>query len=201
MSDKRQKCKVTGCSQLCVATPDKTKPTIWTVGDSKKNECPGVPIYPPKRTDLCYYHTKKERKLLSGILFTLATFKLIVIFFPFILLITRRIKIKEALYYILPFFVLMIPYIVNPPYFWQMVGNWTFSETGESNMVLGFLYAILKVFEPAQLMFVSFGVFILLVNIKDESWKNRALIVALLVLITMFVFYLVLMGTFTRAPT
>ena len=148
-----------------------------------------------------YLQLKKERKVLSGILFTLATFKIIVIFFPFILIITKRIKIKEILYYLFPFFILMIPYIINPPYFLQMVDNWTASREGEFNTTLGFLYAILKVFEPAQLMFVSFGVFIFCINIKDETWKNRAFFFALLVLITMFVFYLVLMGTFTRAPT
>ena len=147
-----------------------------------------------------YLQLKKERKILSGLLFTIATFKIIVIVFPFILIITKKIKIKELLYYITPFFILIIPYFINPPFFWQMVGNWTVTEVGQYNIVLRFLYTILKVFEPAQLMFVSFCIIILLINIKDELWKNRAFYAALVFLITIFVFYLVLMAVFTRAP-
>ena len=138
---------------------------------------------------------------MSGILFTIATFKIIVIFFPFVLLITKKIKIKDLIYYLAPFFVLFIPYLVNPPYFWQMYANWTVSDFEGVNIILQFLYAILKVFEPAQLMFVSFGVFLIYVNIDNDLWKNRAFYTSIVVLSTMFVFYLVLMGTFTRSPT
>ncbi len=148
-----------------------------------------------------YRQLQKDRKTLSGILFTIATFKIIVIVFPFILLITKKIKIKDLVYYIAPFFVLFIPYLVNPPYFWQMYANWTVSDLEESNLILLFLHTILKVFEPAQLMFVSFGIFLIYTNIEKQPWKNRAFYIGFIILTTMFVFYLVLMGTFTRSPT
>ena len=148
-----------------------------------------------------YRQLQKERKIVSGLLFTIATYKIIVMVFPFILLITKKIKIKDLIYYLAPFFVLFIPYFVNPPYFWQMYANWIVSDLEGSNIILQFLYAILKVFEPAQLMFVSFGVFLLYVNIENELWKNRAFYTSIVILSVMFVFYLVLMGTFTRSPT
>lgn len=148
-----------------------------------------------------YRQLHEDRKILSGILFTIATFKIIVIFFPFILLITKKIKLKDLVYYLAPFFILFIPYLVNPPYFWQMYANWTVSDLEGSNLILRFLYTILKIFEPAQLMFVSFGVFLIYVNIEKNPWKDRAFYIGFIVLTTMFVFYLVLMGTFTRSPT
>jgi len=117
------------------------------------------------------------------------------------LLITKKIKIKDLVYYIAPFFVLFIPYLVNPPYFLQMYANWTVSDLEESNLILLFLHTILKVFEPAQLMFVSFGIFLIYTNIEKQPWKNRAFYIGFIILTTMFVFYLVLMGTFTRSPT
>ena len=148
-----------------------------------------------------YRQLQKEQKIFSGIFFTLATFKIIAIFFPFILLIVKRIKLKELIYYIVPFSILFLPYFINPPYFWQMYANWTVSDVEGSNLLLRFLYTILKVFEPAQLMFVSFGIFIISVNVEKDPWKDRFILIGFVVLTTMFVFYLVLMGSFTRVPT
>ena len=148
-----------------------------------------------------YRSLEKDQKVLSGILFAIATYKIIVIIFPFILLITKKIKLKELVYYLAPFVILFVPYLINPPYFWQMYANWTASDIESSSFILSLLYIVLKIFEPAQLMFVSFGFFLIYVNFEKDPWKKRAFYGTLVVMTTMFVFYLVLMGMFTRAPT
>ena len=57
---KNYRCKIANCPALSIGTPIKTKKTHWTVGDSKKNDVPGAPIYPTKRLGFCHYHYMKE---------------------------------------------------------------------------------------------------------------------------------------------
>lgn len=151
---------------------------------------------------LSYIQLEKDRKWLSGILFTIATFKIYVILFPFLLLITKKIKIKEIIYYLLPFAILCIPYMINPPYFLQMVSNWNQPIGNDVNIILSFVNVVMKLFEPAQLMFVSFMVLILVLNvnqniIKDKLWKFRIFVIAISGETLMFITYLIFLSIIT----
>ena len=58
---KNDRCKISGCPHPSIGFPDKTQPTVRTVGDSKKDECSGAPIYPTTRVGFCHYHYQKEK--------------------------------------------------------------------------------------------------------------------------------------------
>ena len=70
-----------------------------------------------------YVALKNDKKWLSGLLFTLATYKIIVIVFPFILLIVKKIKLRNIAFFFIPFAFICIPYYIFPDYFLSMVYN------------------------------------------------------------------------------
>lgn len=146
-----------------------------------------------------YLQLEKDRKWLSGILFTIATFKIYVIIFPFILLITKKIKIKEIIYYLLPFMILIIPYIINPNFFLQMYSNWTHPIGTEELPILNYINVVMKLFEPAQMMFVSFMVLVLELNlnrnyVRNEKSRLRIYIIIFIGETFLFASYLILLG-------
>ncbi|MHA2088853.1 MAG: glycosyltransferase family 87 protein, partial [Promethearchaeota archaeon] len=71
-----------------------------------------------------FVYLEKDQKWIAGLLFTLATFKITAIVFLPLLLITRKIKWKDLIYFLIPFALLIIPYIIFPDYFLQMITNW-----------------------------------------------------------------------------
>ncbi len=148
-----------------------------------------------------YIQLERERKMISGLLFTIATFKIYVVIFPLILLVSKKIKFKDLLYYLIPFIILFIPYIVNPSYFFQMVSNWNYSFAPNANIFLRVINTILKLFEPAQLMFISFIVLVFVLNlnnniVKNIQWKKWILIIAAIGEAILFISFLFFFGIF-----
>lgn len=132
-----------------------------------------------------YIQLDKDKKLFSGIFFTLATFKIILITIPFVFIIIKKIKGKDLIYYFLPFTLICIPYIIFPEYFLSMISNWLHSADTTSGLpILTFFLIIWRLIQPAHLMFISVIVLIILLNIQNEKAKNR---IASLIYISVFV--------------
>ena len=121
-----------------------------------------------------YIQLEKNNKFLSGIFFTFCTFKIILIIFPFVLILIKKIKGKDLIFYFLPFFIICIPYIIFSGYFSMMVSNWFQSiETTTGFSIINIFLIFWRVIQPAQLMFLSVIIIIILLNIKDEKKKTR----------------------------
>ncbi len=133
-----------------------------------------------------YVFLEKDKKWLAGIFFTLATFKINSFLFLPILLISKKIKIKDLKYFLVPFFLVCIPYMIFPEYFMQMVSNWMYgSENVNSDSI--FIATIMmidmvawKALQPSHLLFYSLIQLIFLENIKSEIRKKRFRITLLL---------------------
>ena len=107
---------------------------------------------------ISYIQLEKDRKWIAGILFAIAMYKINIIAFPLILLIVKKIKFKDLLYFILPFAVLCIPYVIYPEYFMQMFHNWTYIENAgaeETSLFMTIYLISWQAFQTAQLMFMS----------------------------------------------
>ena len=104
---------------------------------------------------LSYEFLEKDKKWLSGIFFTLATFKInAILFIPFIIL-SKKVKLKELYYYIVPFLLISLPYIIFPDYLIQMLDNWGHSDPGIEGLTI--LDPITwKALQPSHLMYISF---------------------------------------------
>lgn len=121
-----------------------------------------------------YVQLEKNKKVFSGIFFTLALFKIILIVVPFILIIVKKIKVKDLFYYFLPLTLICIPYIIFPEYLLSMISNWLSSADTTSGLpILSFFLIIWRLIQPAHLMFISLIVIIMLVNIKDKEARKR----------------------------
>ncbi|MFX1277143.1 MAG: glycosyltransferase family 87 protein [Promethearchaeota archaeon] len=149
-----------------------------------------------------YIQLDKDRKILAGILFTIATYKIYVVIFPLILLISKKIKLKELLYYIVPFGILIMPYFIYPNWLFQILYNWNYSVEPNVSEFLKVVNALLKLFEPAQLMFVSFMVLLLVLNfnkniIHSEKGRKRFLIFTIIGETILFMTYLIFLGIFS----
>jgi len=128
-----------------------------------------------------YVYFERDKKWIAGILFTLATFKITALLFLPVLLIARKIKWKDLLYYLVPFFIICIPYIIFPNYFLQMFHNWFYSD----EEIQGFLILdsiMWKALQPSHLMFIGLLLLIFLENLKNEDRKNlyRIIIVSII---------------------
>ena len=122
-----------------------------------------------------YIYLKRDKKWLSGILFALAMFKINLFIYPLILIIVKELKVKKLYYYVIPFVLLCLPYIIFPDYLYQLVYNWTqppFNETQETILILRIYNILWKAFQPAHLMFLSFIAIIFIVNLKSKKWQN-----------------------------
>ncbi len=135
-----------------------------------------------------YISLEKEKKWIAGILFTLATFKITAILFLPVLLIIRKIRWKDLIYFLIPFFIICIPYIIFPDYFFQMVNNWFYSDE-EVQGILIFDSIMWKALQPSHLMFIGLLLIIFLENITKEDRKNlyRNILVSI---ITVYYVYL-----------
>jgi len=137
-----------------------------------------------------YIQLEKDRKVFSGILFTLASFKITLILIPFIFILIKKIRWKDLIYYLLPLILICIPYIIFPGYFQSMISNWyTSAEASTSLPILNFFLIIWRLIQPAQLMFVSILVVILILNIKNEKTKYR---ISSLIYLSVFIIWILI---------
>jgi len=137
---------------------------------------------------MSYYYLEKDKKWNAGILFVLATFKITAILFLPLLLIIKKVKLKDLLYFLIPFALMFIPYIIFPDYFFQMVNNWGHSDTEIKGLLI--IDSILwKALQPSHLMFIGLLLIIFIENIKDEKRKSvyRTIFVSI---ITVYYVYL-----------
>ena len=131
---------------------------------------------------------EKDKKWISGILFTLSTFKITALLFLPVLLIARKIKCKDLLYYLVPFLIICVPYIIFPNYFLQMFSNWLHSDQGIQGILI-FDSIMWKALQPSHLMFIGLLLIIFLENIKNEDRKNLYRLI-LVSIITLYYVYL-----------
>ncbi|MFX1487671.1 MAG: glycosyltransferase 87 family protein [Promethearchaeota archaeon] len=121
-----------------------------------------------------YIQLDKNKKFLSGIFFALSMFKITLAIFPLLLLIIKRIKIKDFLYYVIPFTLICIPYLIFPNYLLKMISNWFHSIDYVSGFSLvNFFFVLWRLIQPAHLMFICIILVIILLNIKKESLKQK----------------------------
>ena len=117
-----------------------------------------------------YTSLEKDNMWLSGIFFALSTIKINSLLFIPVLLIVKKIKVKDLIYYILPFILLCLPYIIFPEYFLQMLNNWTNTTPGIQGLT--FLDPIIwKAVQPSHLMFLGFMFIVIIENL--EKYKKR----------------------------
>ena len=118
-----------------------------------------------------YEFLEKDKKWLSGIFFTLATFKInAFLFIPFLLL-SKKIKLKELYYYAVPFLLICLPYIIFPDYLLQMLNNWAYSQPGIVGLTV--LDPITwKALQPSHLLYISFLYLFYMEHFKEGKRKR-----------------------------
>ncbi len=135
-----------------------------------------------------FYFLKNEKYWKAGVLFTLATFKITAIMFLPVLLIIKKLKWKDLKYFLIPFLLIIIPYIIFPDYFFQMVKNWGYSDD-EIRGILFFDSVLWKALQPSHLMFIGLLFIIYIENIKDAN-RKKYLRIILVSLISVYYIYL-----------
>lgn len=132
---------------------------------------------------MSYYYLEKDKKWNAGIFFALATFKITAIVFLPVLLIVKKLKVKDLKYYLIPFTIICIPYLIFPDYFFQMVSNWSHSDA-EIKGVLIFDSILWKALQPSHLMFIGLLLITFIENIKGEKRKYiyRILLVSIIII-------------------
>ena len=116
-------------------------------------------------------YLEKDQKWIAGILFSLATFKITAIVFLPLLLIARKIKWKDLIYFLIPFVLIFVPYIIFPDYFLQMITNWGHSDAKIHGLLI-IDSIIWKALQPSHLMFIGLLLIMFMENIKNEERKN-----------------------------
>ena len=135
-----------------------------------------------------FYFLVNDKYWKAGVLFTLATFKITAVLFLPVLLIIKKLKWKDLKYFLVPFFLILIPYIIFPDYFFQMVQNWGHSDA-EIKGILIFDSVLWKALQPSHLMFIGLLLIIFIENIKDDN-RKKYLRITLVSLISIYYIYL-----------
>ncbi|KKM99884.1 hypothetical protein LCGC14_1143400 [marine sediment metagenome] len=135
-----------------------------------------------------FYFMESDKFWKAGFLFTLATFKITAIVFLPVLLIIKKLKWKDLKYFLIPFLLICIPYIIFPDYLFQMVKNWGHSDV-EIKGILFFDSVLWKALQPSHLMFIGLLFIIFIENIKNANRKKNLRII-LVSLITIYYVYL-----------
>lgn len=131
---------------------------------------------------------EKDKKLISGIWFALSMIKINSILFIPVLLITKKIKVKDLIYYVLPIILLCLPYIIFPDYFLQMIDNWTNTTPGIQGLT--FLDPIIwKAVQPSHLMFLGFMAITIFESFEKYK-KSDQIRNALVLILIAFYFYI-----------
>ena len=135
-----------------------------------------------------YIYFERDKKWIAGILFTLASFKITALLYLPVLLIARKIKWKDLLYYLVPFFIICIPYLIFPNYFLQMLNNWLYSDDEIQGLLI--LDSIMwKALQPSHLMFIGLLLLIFFANLNKEDRKKLYRIIFVSI-ITIYYVYL-----------
>ena len=134
-----------------------------------------------------YVYLEKDQKWIAGIFFTLATFKVTAILFLPLLFIVKKIKLKDLMYYLIPFAIVCIPYMIFPEYFFQMVTNWGHSNA-EIKGILVFDSILWKALQPSHLMFIGLLLILFMENIKIEKRKNIYRIILVSIIIVYYIY-------------
>ncbi|MFX1395114.1 MAG: glycosyltransferase 87 family protein [Promethearchaeota archaeon] len=140
---------------------------------------------------LSYQSLENDKKWIAGIFFTLATFKINSILFIPLLLVVKKLKLKDLKYFIIPFFLICIPYIIFPNYFMQMINNWLYSDERVQGVLIIDSIAW-KVLQPSHLMFISFLILIFLENLENISLEGRKSLFRILILSLLLIYYVYL---------
>jgi hypothetical protein len=122
-----------------------------------------------------YTQLEKDRKWISGILFTLTLYKLTPIIFPIVLLIIKKIKLKDIIYYLIPSILICLPYIIFPEYFFNFLYNLTIVRGVDPTTIpefIKFLRVVVMAFQTGHMIFYGFVVLIFLENIKDPKRRS-----------------------------
>ncbi len=135
-----------------------------------------------------FIYIGKDKMWIAGILFTLSTFKITAILFLPVLLLSKKIKVRDLIYFIIPFALICIPYIIFPEFLFQMTSNWFYSDA-EIQGLLIIDSIIWKALQPSHLMFIALLVIIFLESINIEKKRNvyRLILVSV---ITIYYIYL-----------
>ncbi len=134
-----------------------------------------------------YVFLERGKKWIAGILFTVATFKITAVLFLPVLLIMRRVKWKDLIYYLVPLLIICIPYLLFPEYLFQMVENWFYSDE-EIQGILIIDSIMWKALQPSHLMFIGLLLIIVFENIKNEDRKNLYRIVLVSIVAIYYVY-------------
>ncbi|KKM95313.1 hypothetical protein LCGC14_1189480 [marine sediment metagenome] len=139
-----------------------------------------------------YLFLQKDKMWLAGIFFTLATFKITAILFVPVLLLSKKIKWKELIYFLIPFVIICIPYLIFPNYFTQMFNNWMSSDE-EVEGILIFDSILWKALQPSHLMFIGLLAIIFIENIEGDKRKRilRVIVVSIISIYYIYLTYIV----------
>ncbi|MHA1459345.1 MAG: glycosyltransferase family 87 protein [Promethearchaeota archaeon] len=136
---------------------------------------------------LSYTSLEKDKMWVSGIFFALSTIKINSILFLPVLLIAKKIKVKDLIYYVLPFILLCLPYIIFPEYLLQMLYNWTNTTPGIQGLT--FLDPIIwKAVQPSHLMFLGFMAIIVFESLEKYKKKDQIRNALVLILIAFYIY-------------
>lgn len=137
---------------------------------------------------LSYTSLEKDKMWVSGIYFALSTIKINSVLFVLVLLLAKKIKFKDLIYYLIPFFVLCLPYVIFPDYLFQMLDNWSNSTPGIQGLT--FLDPIIwKAVQPSHLMFLGFLLILIFEPLMqyEKGKKYRTIIVVILILFYIYI--------------
>ncbi len=105
------------------------------------------------------------------------------------LLFIKKINIKDAVkYYLLPLFIVCIPYIIFPNYFLQMLHNWLYIEGELKAKMTWWLQIYLiswQAFQTAQLLYVFLMITICLQRVQNTKlrWFLRIFLTSAIIIV------------------
>ncbi|NVM18316.1 MAG: DUF2029 domain-containing protein [Candidatus Lokiarchaeota archaeon] len=137
---------------------------------------------------LSYMSLEKDKMWVSGIFFALSTIKINSVLFIPVLLLARKIKFKDLVYYIIPFAALCLPYIIFPDYLFQMLDNWSNNTPGIQGLT--FLDSIIwKAVQPSHLIFLGFMLVMIFERLEhyEKGHRIRTIIVYILIFFYIYI--------------
>jgi hypothetical protein len=88
-----------------------------------------------------------------------------------VILLSKKIKFKDLIYYLVPFTVACLPYIIFPDFLGQMLYNWGHSDPGIHGLTpLDSIFW--KALQPSHLMYISFLYLIYFEHLEEGTRKN-----------------------------